>query len=74
MDTITLSIVIYILLCGFIHVIKPYYIYNEDGTFKDFGIGYKKKTVIPIWLCMILIAILTYFFVFMYKHHYSVIV
>lgn len=74
MDTITLSIIIYILLCGFVHILKPRYIYNENGSFKEFGIGYKKKTVIPIWLCMILISILTYFFVFLYKHHYSVIV
>lgn len=74
MNTITLAITIYILLCGFIYVLKPSYLYNSDGSFKEFGIGYKKKTIFPIWLCIIIIAILTYFFVFMYKNCYSLTV
>lgn len=67
MNVILTSIIIYILLCILIHSIKPSFMYNTDGSFKPFGIGYQKKTVIPIWLCMIILAILIYFFVYIYS-------
>jgi hypothetical protein len=31
-----------------------------DGSFREFGVGYKNKTVIPIWVVSIIIAILCY--------------
>jgi hypothetical protein len=45
---------------------KPAFIYNEDGTFKDFGVGYKKKTVLPIWLIVIFLAVISYLAVLYY--------
>ena len=38
-------------------------IYEEDGSFRQFGVGYKHKTVIPIWFISIILSILTYTFV-----------
>jgi hypothetical protein len=37
--------------------------YNEDGSLRQFGIGFKRKTVIPAWLVAIIIAILSYLLV-----------
>ena len=39
---------------------------NENGTLKHFGIGYKNKTIFPLWLISILYAIISYFIVLLY--------
>ena len=31
---------------------KPSFIYEKDGSFRQFGLGYKKKTVIPYGLLL----------------------
>jgi hypothetical protein len=57
-----LVISITLFLCFFyaIHSFKPRFIYNEHGGFRQFGIGYKQKTVVPIWIASIVLAILCY--------------
>ena len=57
-----LSFAILLFLASFfiIHTIKPSFVYNADGGFRDFGVGYKNKTVVPIWLVAIILAILSY--------------
>jgi len=47
------------IFAGF-HTWKPSFAYAESGAFRPFGIGYRHKTVIPIWLIAILLAILSY--------------
>ena len=39
---------------------KPACVYNHDGSFKVFGLGYRNKTVVPMWLVVIIAAILSY--------------
>ena len=41
-------------------MIKPYFLYNRDGSIRDFGIGYKNKTIFPIWLLSIVLGIVCY--------------
>lgn len=55
------SIVIFMFLFMIIILFKPAIIFNKDGTFRNFGIGYSKKTVTPIWLITIILAIISYF-------------
>ena len=43
--------------------IKPGLMFTKDGLIRDFGIGYKNKTVTPVWLITIIIAILSYLLV-----------
>ena len=57
---VSISIVIFITFFLIINQIKPNFLYNIDGSLKKFGIGYKKKTVIPLWFITIIIAILSY--------------
>ena len=45
-----------------IQFLKPSIIYNSDGSLRQFGIGYRKKTVVPLWLVVILLAIFSYTF------------
>lgn len=40
--------------------LKPGFLYNHDGTLRTFGVGYKNKTVIPVWLLAITLAIFSY--------------
>ena len=40
---------------------KPSFMYNKDGSVRQFGLGYSKKTVIPVWLVTVVVAILSYY-------------
>ena len=60
------SILLFLIIFILIQSSKPSFIYEEDGSFRQFGLGYKKKTVIPIWLITIFLAILCYVFILYY--------
>ena len=60
------AIVIFATLFYSIQLFKPYFLYNEDGSIKQFGIGYKKKTILPMWVISIVVAILCYLAVLYY--------
>jgi hypothetical protein len=57
---LTIAISIFLVLFSIIHYTKPALLYNSDGGYRPFGLGYKHKTVIPIWLVAILLAIFSY--------------
>lgn len=57
------AIIIFLILFSIIHYMKPGFAYNSDGGFRPFGLGYRSKTVIPIWLLAILLAIFCYLMV-----------
>ena len=47
-------------------MIKPGFLYNRDGSLREFGIGYTNKTIVPLWLFSIILGILSYVFVLYY--------
>ena len=55
-----IAVFIFLILFGIINAFRPSIIYNKDLSFRRFGIGYKNKTVVPIWLMSIILAILVY--------------
>jgi hypothetical protein len=55
-----IAVFIFIILFGIINAFRPTIIYNKDLSFRRFGIGYKNKTVVPIWMMSIVLAILVY--------------
>lgn len=55
-----IAVFIFLILFGIVNAFRPSIIYNNDLSFRRFGIGYKNKTVIPIWLMSIVLAILVY--------------
>jgi hypothetical protein len=55
-----IAVFVFLILFGIINAFRPSIIYNKDLSFRRFGIGYKNKTVIPIWLFSIILAILVY--------------
>jgi hypothetical protein len=66
-NKISVAIIIYILLFTLVNVFKPAFMYNPDGSIKEFGVGFRKKTIIPIWLISIFLAIIAYFSVMYYS-------
>jgi hypothetical protein len=54
------------IIFGIIQCLKPGFLYKPDGSIREFGIGYKNKTIIPIWLLSIILGILSYLFVLYY--------
>lgn len=60
------AIVLFLIIFTFIHIQKPSLLYENDGSFRQFGVGYRKKTVVPIWLISIIVALLSYVMVSFY--------
>lgn len=54
------AIYIFLILMIMIHIIKPKIIYNEYGGFRIFGLSYRNKTILPIWIVSIILAIFSY--------------
>lgn len=57
-----ISVCIFIILFSLFHWIKPDISYLPNGAYRPFGVGYKHKTIIPVWLVAIGLAILSYLF------------
>jgi hypothetical protein len=60
------AIVIFIVIFTLIQLYKPNIFYNPDGSIRSFGVGYKNKTIVPIWLFSIILGIFSYLFVLYY--------
>ena len=43
--------------------------FDKNGKPREFGIGYKNKTILPLWLMVIILAILTYFGILCYVNY-----
>ena len=60
------AIILFLILFTLFHYMKPDFAYGKDGEFRQFGVGYKNKTVVPIWLVSIALAIISYTIVLYY--------
>lgn len=58
------AIVLYIIVFMLVQYANPAFLYNEDGSLREFGVGYSSKTVLPIWLVAIILGILSYIAVY----------
>jgi len=61
-----ISIILFVFMFGLIVMIKPAFLYNKDGSIREFGIGYKNKTILPIWLLSLILGIVSYLLVMFY--------
>jgi hypothetical protein len=65
-NTPLVSIILFLIIFGSIQMMKPSCFYNKDGSIRYFGIGYKNKTILPIWLSSVVLGILCYLAVLFY--------
>jgi hypothetical protein len=63
------AILLFIIIYGIIIFMKPACFYNNDGSIREFGVGYRNKTILPIWLLSIILGILCYLAVSYYIIH-----
>lgn len=59
-NKVSLSIILFLAIFALLHYSRPPLLYNKEGGFRQFGVGYKNKTVLPIWVFAIVLAILSY--------------
>jgi hypothetical protein len=59
-NRVSIAIFIFLALFSIVHYLKPSLLYTKEGGFRNFGLGYRNKTVIPIWLVAIILGILSY--------------
>ena len=57
---ITQAIILFVVCLLVVTTVKPNIICNEDGSLREFGVGFRKKTITPLWLVVLIIAILSY--------------
>ena len=58
--------ILFVIIFGTIQMMKPACFYNRDGSIREFGIGYRNKTILPIWLLSSVLGILCYLAVLYY--------
>ena len=68
------AILIYTIVFMLIQYMNPSFIYNEDGSLREFGVGYSSKTIIPIWIVAIILGILSYLLVFYFSRSHQVLI
>lgn len=72
-ENITLvSIILFVLIFGTIQMTKPSCFYNSDGSIREFGIGYKNKTILPLWLLSLVLGILCFLAVLYYLNFHKI--
>jgi len=72
-ENITLvSVILFVIIFGIIQMMKPACFYNRDGSIREFGIGYRNKTILPIWLLSLVLGILCYLAVLYYVNSHKI--
>jgi len=61
------AIIIFVVGFALVVAIKPNFLFNKDGSIRNFGLGRSNKTILPLWLIAIILAILAYLIVIYYK-------
>jgi hypothetical protein len=56
----SVSIIFFVLIFSIIQILKPDFLYDKDGSIRKFGIGRRKKTILPIWFLTIILSFLCY--------------
>jgi hypothetical protein len=61
-----MAIILFTIIFGIVQLLKPDFLYNRDGSIRVFGVGYKNRTIMPVWLFSIILGILCYLSVLYY--------
>jgi len=62
------AIIMFIIVFFVIQNMRPQFLYKWDGTIREFGVGYKQKTFMPVWLFSIILGLLCYLGIMYYIH------
>jgi hypothetical protein len=59
-NQVSVAVFLFVVVFFILHLTKPQLVYLPDGSFRHFGVGYKNKTIFPIWVFAILLGIAIY--------------
>lgn len=65
-NTTLVSVLVFIIIFVMVQLTRPAFLYNNDGSIREFGVGYKNKTIMPLWLFSLILGILSYLVVLYY--------
>jgi hypothetical protein len=65
-NPVLVSILLFVSIYSIIIFIKPGFLYNSNGSLRPFGVGYRNKTILPVWLLAIILGIVCYVYVRVY--------
>ena len=57
------TIIIFVILFSIIVYIKPQFLFTKEGGIRNFGIGKRNSSIIPIWIIVLILAIFCYLFI-----------
>lgn len=60
------AIIIFLIAFVLLNFFQPGFLYNNDGSLREFGLGQRRKTILPVWLVSIILGILSYLVVLYY--------
>jgi len=52
--------VIFLVFYGLLVYWRPVAVFDNQGNMRPFGIGRTETTVIPLWMCVMMLAVLSY--------------
>lgn len=65
-NTVQVSILLFLLSYFIILLYQPSFLFNRDGSLRQFGLNRSSTTIIPVWLVVIIVAILSYYSILYY--------
>lgn len=54
------AILLFLILYVLVTIMKPAFLFRKNGELRLFGLNYEKKTIIPLWLLVIFLAVISY--------------
>jgi uncharacterized membrane protein YozB (DUF420 family) len=60
------SILLFLILYILVLMVRPNIVFDTAGNLRPFGVGFKKKTILPAWLAAIVLAIISYLILAIY--------
>lgn len=61
-----MAIILFLFLFGIVQILKPSFLYKNNDSIREFGVGYNNKTFLPLWLFSIILGIISYVFILYY--------
>ena len=59
-NNITTAILIFLVIFTIFIYIEPNFLFTKHGSIRHFGLGKRNSTIIPVWLLVIITAIIAY--------------
>ena len=70
-NRVVVALLLFLVLYAGLFVWQPAWLYRKDGSLRTFGVGYKQKTILPLWLLSIGLGLLCYLSVHAYILQFS---